>query len=126
MIDTRDDGADEIRAEALLVQAGRDQVGHGLRRDLALLAQPVHVDLVAEQVRHGGHVGGEARQAEVDVAVREDFGEVVGYGQGLKAEPKVACDGHAVFANHGHTGAAICGTDPCQWLGDWKSINRFW
>lgn len=25
----------------------------------------------------------------------------------MKAEPKVACDGHAVFANHGHTGAAI-------------------
>ena len=108
MIDPCDDGADEIWAEALLVQAGRDQVGHGLRRDLPLLAQPVHVDFVAEQVRHGSHVGGEAREAEVDVAVRENLGEVIGYGQGLEAEAKVARDGHAVFTNHGHTSATIC------------------
>ena len=113
VVDAGDDGTDEIRAEALLVQAGRDQIGHRLRRDLAFLAQPVHVDLVAEQIRHGGHVGGEARQAEVDVAVREYFGEIVGYGQGLEAEPKVACDGHAVFADHGHTGTAICETGRC-------------
>lgn len=113
MVDPRDDRADEIRPEAFLVQAGRDQVGHGLRRYLALLAQPVHVDLVPEQIRHGGHVGGEARQPEVDVTVREDLGEVVGYSQGLETEAKVACDGHTIFANHGHTGTAICGTGLC-------------
>ncbi len=83
MINPRDDGTDEIRPEALLVQAARDQVGHGLRRDGALLAQPVHVDFVAEEVGDGGHVGGEACEAEVDVAVGEDLREVVGYREGL-------------------------------------------
>lgn len=49
-IDARHHGADKKRAEAFLVQAGGDQVGHGLRRDGPLLAQSVHVDFEPEEV----------------------------------------------------------------------------
>ncbi len=76
---------------------------------MPLLAQAVHVDLVAEQVRHGRHVGRQARQAQEHVvAVLEDLGEVVGHGQGLQAQAQVAGYGYAVFADHGHAGAAVC------------------
>lgn len=108
-VEAGDDGADEVGAEAALVEGGGDEVGEGGGGDGALLAQAVHVDLVAEQVRDGGHVGGEAGEPEEDgVAVLEDLGEVVGHGQGLQAEAQVAGDGHAVLAYHGHAGAAVC------------------
>jgi len=84
-VEARDDGADEVGAEAALVEGGGDEVGEGRGRDGPLLAQAVHVDFVAEQVGHGDHVGGEAGQAEVDGAVGEDLGEVVGHGEGLQA-----------------------------------------
>ncbi|KAJ8105932.1 hypothetical protein OPT61_g9875 [Boeremia exigua] len=109
LVDACDDGADKVRAEALLVQRRRDEVGHGLGRDVALLAQAVHVDLVAEEVRDGGHVGGESCQAKKYVAVLEDFGEVVRHGERLHAQPQVARDGDAVLADHGHAGSAVCG-----------------
>lgn len=107
MVDAGNHGADEIRPEALFVQAARDQVGHGLGRDLAFLAQAVHVNFVAEEIRHGRYVRGEARQPQVYVAVAEDFGEVVGYGQGLHPEAEVARDGHAVFTDHSYAGTAV-------------------
>ena len=107
MVDPRHDRADEIRAKPLLVQTARHQVGHGLRRDLALLAQAVHVYFVAEEIRHGGDVGGESREPEVDVAVGEDFWEVIRYREGLEAEAQVAGYGDAVFADHGDAGAAV-------------------
>ena len=107
MINARNHGADKIRAEALLVQARGHQVRHGLRGDLPLFAQAVHVDFEAEEVADGADVGGETRQAEVDVAVGEDLGEVVRDGQRLQPEAQVACDGHAVFADHGDAGTAV-------------------
>ena len=107
LVDTRDDGADKVRTEPLLIQRRRDEVGHGLGRDVALLAQAVHVDFVAEQVGHGRHVGGESRQAQEYVAVLEDLGEVVRYCERLHAEAEIAGDGYAVLAHHGHTGAAV-------------------
>lgn len=99
--------ADKVGPEALLVQGGGDQVGHGGGRDVALLAQAVHVDLVAEQIRDGGDVRREPREAQVDVAVGEDLGEVVADRQGLETEAQIAGYGYAVFANHCYAGAAI-------------------
>ena len=108
MVDPREHRADEVGPEALLVQAARDKVRERLRADVALLTQPVHVDFVAEEVGHGAHVGGEAREPEVERGcVGEDFREVVGYGEGLQAEAQVAGDGDAVAPDHGHAGAAV-------------------
>lgn len=102
--------AHKVRAEALLVQGRRDEVGKGRGRNLALLAQAVHVDFVSEEVGDGGNIGGEAGKAKVHcLAVREDLGEVVGDGQGLETESEVAGDGDAVFAHHGYAGAAVWG-----------------
>lgn len=106
-LEAGDDGTDEVGAEAALVQGRGDEVGEGGGRDVALLAQAVHVDLVAEQVGDGGHVGGEAGQTEEDVAVLEDLGEVVGHGQGLQTQAQIAGYGNAVLAHHGHAGATI-------------------
>jgi hypothetical protein len=107
LVDSRNHGADKVGAEPLLVQRRRHKVGHGLGRDVALLAQAVHVDFVAEQVRDGVDVGGEACQSEEDVAVLEDLGEVVGHGEGLHAETQVAGDGDAILAHHGHGGTTV-------------------
>lgn len=106
-VEAGDDGGDKVGAEAALVERRGDEVGKGSGRDGALLAQAVHVDLVAEDVAHGADVGGQARQAEEDVAVLEDLGEVVGDGEGLEAEAEIACDGDAVLADHGDGGAAV-------------------
>ena len=65
--------------------------------------------LVSEELRDGLDVCREAREAEVDLrTVGEDLGEVVADGQGLEAEAQVAGDGHAVLADHGYAGAAVC------------------
>lgn len=107
-VQPRNDGGDKPRTEAALVQGGRYKVGKGAGGDLALFAEAVHVYFVAEEVRDGGHVGGEAGEAEEDVvAVLEDFGEVVGDGEGLEAEAEVAGYGYAVFAYHCYAGAAV-------------------
>ena len=37
----------------------------------------------------------------------EDFGEVVGHGEGLHAKAQVAGDGDAVFADHADESAAV-------------------
>lgn len=103
--------AHKIWPKPLLIQTGRHQIRHRLRRYLALLAQAVHVDFVAEEVGDGGDVGGEAGETEVDVAVGEDFGEVVRDGEGLQAQAQVAGYGYAVFAYHSYAGAAIWGGD---------------
>lgn len=107
LIDASNNRADEERPEAALVQRAGHQVGEGRRGDVALLAQAVHVDLVAEQVGNGADVRGQPRQPKVDVAVGEDLGEVVGDGEGLQAEAEIARDRYAVLADHGHAGAAI-------------------
>lgn len=76
--------------------------------DVAFFSEAVHVDFVAEGVGDGLDVCGESRQAEVGGrAVREDFGEVVGYGERLHAEAQVAGNGDAVFAHHGDKSAAV-------------------
>lgn len=82
-IEASDDGGDEVGTEAFLVEGRGDQVGKSAGGDVALLAQAVHVGLVAEDVTDGVDVGGQAGQAEEDVAVLEDLGEVVGDGEGL-------------------------------------------
>lgn len=75
---------------------------------MALLAQAVHVDLVAEEIRDGVDVGCETSQAEVGGgSVVEDLGEVVGDCQGLHAQAEIAGNGDAVLADHGDTGTAI-------------------
>lgn len=108
MIDPRNDRADEERPEPFLVQAGGDQVGHGLGRDGPLLAEPVHVDLVAKQVRHRRHVRGKACQPQIYVLpVPEDLGEIVGHREGLEAKSEIARDGNAVFPDHGYAGATV-------------------
>jgi hypothetical protein len=107
LVDSRNHRADKVGAESLLVQRRRHEVGHGLGGDVALLAQAVHVDFVAEQVRDGVDIGGEACQSEEDVAVLEDLGEVVGHGEGLHAETQVAGDGDTVLAHHGHGGTTV-------------------
>lgn len=92
--------------------------------DIAFLAQAVHVDLVAEEVRDGVDIGGETSQAEVEGwGVVEDLGEVVGDGQGLHAQAEVAGDGDAVLAHHGDTGTAIC--VKISTLMDWLSEARY-
>jgi hypothetical protein len=110
LVDTRNHRTNEVRAEAFLIQTRAHEVRHGLGADVAFLAEAIHVDFVAEEVGHGVDVGGEAREAEEDVAVLEDLGEVVGHGEGLHAEAQVARYGYAVLADHGHAGAAVC---PC-------------
>lgn len=108
LIDARHHGAHEPGAEAPLVQARTHELGEGLRADVPLLAQTVHVDLVPEELGDGGDVGGEAGEAEEGGgAVGEDLGEVVGDGHGLQAEAQVAGDGHAVLAHHRHACAAV-------------------
>ena len=102
------DGRDEVWPEAALVQARRNEVRKGPRRDVALLAQSVQVNLVAEKIRDGRHVGSEPRQPQEYVAVLKHFGEVVGDGEGLEAEAEIAGDGDAVLADHGDTGASVC------------------
>jgi hypothetical protein len=128
LVDAGNHRADKVRAEPLLVQRRRDEVGHGLRRDVALFAQPVHVDFEAEEVGDGGDIGGEARQAQEDVAVLEDLGEVVRDGEGLHAKTEIAGYGDAVLAHHGHTGAAICwgvrGSDMSCDCGRWYLLRR--
>lgn len=86
MVDAGNDGADKVGTEAAFVESTRHEVGHCLRRDLALFAETVHVDLVAEEFADRRHIGGKASETEVDVAVGEDFGKVVGYCQGLETE----------------------------------------
>lgn len=87
LVQPRNHWAHEKGTEASLVQGARDQVGHGCGGDVALLAEAIHVDFVAEEVRDGGDVGGEAGETEVDGgAVGEDLGEVVGNGEGLESE----------------------------------------
>lgn len=72
------DGADKVGSEAALVEARGDEVGEGARGDGSLLAEAVHVGLVAEEVADGIDVRGEAGEAEEDVlAVLEDLREVV-------------------------------------------------
>lgn len=104
----RHHGAHKPRPEPLLVQTRADQVGHRAGTYLPLLAQAVHVDFVAHQVRHRGDVGGQAREPDVQVrAVGEDLGKVVRDGEGLEAEAEVAGDGDAVLARHREAGSAI-------------------
>lgn len=107
-LETRNDRADEVGAKPALVQRRRNEVGEGRGRDVALLAQTVHVDLVSEEVGDGCDIRGESRQAEEDIAVLEDLGEVVGYCEGLETEAQVAGDSDTVLAYHGHAGTAIC------------------
>lgn len=106
-IQAGDDGADEPGAEAALVEARADEVGEGAGRDVALLAEAVEVHLVAEEFGDARHVGREASEAQEDVAVLEDLGEVVGHGERLHAEAEVAGYGDAVLADHGDGGAAV-------------------
>lgn len=75
---------------------------------MALFAQAVHVDLVAEEVRDGVNIGCKARQAKIGGGSEvEDLGEVVGDGQGLHAQAEVAGYGDAVLAHHGNTSTTI-------------------
>lgn len=75
---------------------------------MALLAQPVHVDLVTEEIGDSIDISSQSSQAEVGGGgVIEDLGKIVGDGQGLHAQAEIACDGNAVLAHHGDTGTAI-------------------
>lgn len=108
VVDAGDHRRHEVGSEPSLVQTGTDQVGQGLRGDVSLLAESVHVDFVAEEIGDGDHVGREARQAQVGGgSVVEDLREVVRDRQGLHAESEIASDCDAVLAHHGHAGAAI-------------------
>lgn len=106
-VDAGHDGRCEVGPKALLIQARADQIRQHLRLDLALLPQPVHVDAEAEELAEAYDVGGETGQAEEDVAIGEDLGEVGGDSERLQAQAQVARDGHAVLAHHGDAGAAI-------------------
>lgn len=53
VVDSGNDGADKVWTETALVERARHEVGHCLRRDLAFLAETVHVDLVAEEFADG-------------------------------------------------------------------------
>ena len=108
LVDARDHGTHKPRAKPPLVQTTAHQIGERLRTDISLFPQPVHVDFVSEELADGADVGREPREAEVDLrAVGEDFGEVVGDGEGLEAEAQVAGDGYAVLAYHCYAGAAV-------------------
>lgn len=108
LVDPCNHRADKVWAEALLIQRRRHEVRHGLRADVALFAEPVHVDFVAEEIGDSRDIGGETCQAEEDVAVLEDLGKVVRDGEGLHAESQIAGYGNAVLAHHGYRGAAVC------------------
>jgi hypothetical protein len=108
MIDSSQHRTDEERAKPPLVETAADQIGERLGCDLSLLAEPVHVDFVAEEVGYGADVGRQTGEPEVARrGVVEDLGEVVGDGEGLQAEAEVAGYGDAVFADHCDAGAAI-------------------
>lgn len=109
LIETCNHRANEVGTESLLVQRTGDQVGHCRGRDVALLAETVHVYFVAEEVGDCRHVCGETGQTKVDVAVVEDLGEVVGDGEGLETKSEIAGYGHTVLAYHCYAGTAICG-----------------
>lgn len=109
MIDSRNDGGHEIRTESSLVQTRADEVRQSLWGNVSFFTESVHVDLVAEQIGDGGHIGSEARDTEISRwCVVEDLGEVVGYRQGLHAESEITGDCDAVFSHHGHAGTAVC------------------
>lgn len=75
---------------------------------MTLLAKSIHVDLVAEQIRHRCDVRRKAGQSQVSRrSVVEDLGEVVGDREGLHAQSEITGDGDAVLADHGNTGTTI-------------------
>ena len=107
LVDTRNNRAHEVGSEPSFVQTRADEVGHSLWADVPLLAQAVHVDFVAEEIRDGGYVGCETCETQEDISVLEYLREVVGDGEGLHAEAEIAGDGNAILAHHGNTGAAV-------------------
>lgn len=108
MVDACHNRRHKVRSEPPLVQTTRHQVRHGLRGDISLFSEPVHVDFVAEEIGDGGYVCCKTRETKVDlIAEGKYLGIVVGDRQGLETKTEVTGYGHAVFANHGHAGAAI-------------------
>lgn len=74
---------------------------------MTFFPEPIHVYFVAKEIGDSGDVGGKACKAQIHVAVGEDFRKVVGDGQGLETEAKIAGYSYAVFTDHGHAGTAI-------------------
>jgi hypothetical protein len=108
MVDPCQHRTDEERPKPPLIQTRAHEVGERLGADVALLSQSVHVHFVAEEVGYRQDVCRQTCQAEVDAgAVLEDFREVVRYCERLKAQAEIAGDRYAVFADHGHAGAAV-------------------
>lgn len=106
-VEACNDWRHKVGTETALVEARGDEVGKGTGRDGALLSQAIHVDLVAEEVADGADVGGQASEAEEDIAVLEDLGEVIGNGEGLETKSEIAGDGNTILADHGNAGAAV-------------------
>jgi hypothetical protein len=78
MIDSRQHRTHKERPKPSLVETAADQVRKRLGRDLSLLAEPVHVDFVAEEVGDCAHVGREASEPEVARrGVVKDLGKVI-------------------------------------------------
>ena len=109
LIDACHNRTDEVRTESLLVERTGDQIGHRRRRDVALLAETVHVDFIAEEIGDCGDVGGKASETQVDIAVGEDLGEVVRDGEGLETETEIAGYGNTILSDHCDASTAICG-----------------
>jgi len=86
LIQPRDHRTHKPRSKPLLVQTRADEVCQRPWARAPFLAQPVHVDTVAERVGDGANVGREAREAEERRRrVLEDLGKVVREGEGLEA-----------------------------------------
>lgn len=69
--------------------------------------QMVYVYFVVEEVVDGVDIGGQIGEIEEDVVVLEDFGEVVGDGEGLEVEVQVVSDGDVVFVDYGDVGVVV-------------------
>ena len=109
LINPRNNRTHKPRPKPALIQTTADQIREGLRADIPLLPQAIHVHFVAEELGDRADVRRQPGQAQVGLrAVGEDFGEVVADGEGLEPEAQVAGDGYAVFACHCYAGAAVC------------------
>lgn len=107
-IQSSDYGFDEIRSESPFVQEVGDHGAEGFGMDFPALLELVEIQSETQSLHDGLAVGGESRQAEVQMWSHfVDFLEIRGDGLGLNAEPAVGRYRDAIFALHRHNGTPI-------------------
>mmetsp|Transcript_16735 Transcript_16735/g.46853 ORF Transcript_16735/g.46853 Transcript_16735/m.46853 type:complete len:218 (-) Transcript_16735:135-788(-) len=103
-----DDRLAEVRAESLLVQHGRQQVGENCGRHVALLLELVEVHPEFQQVPQGLHIRGQSAQPHVELGRHlEDLCEVARHRVQLDSQSAVGGNPDAVLARHGHDRGSV-------------------